>query len=102
MLPVFYRSFGRPGDKLLDYRIIRVSDLFGGPGGDDLSLIEHGNPVRHLISADHVVRYNDRRYFHVIFHLYDQIIYRIRPYRIDPGRWFIIQNNFWLVGDGPG
>jgi len=76
--------------------LIRRADLL------DLALVQHGDPVRYLIGAVHVVGDGHRGHAQLLPEIDDQVVDRVRRDRVEPRGRLVVQDDLGVHGDCAG
>src|SRR5512143_1682076 len=95
-----YRPHRTARNKLADDGVRRIFDLFWRTDLKDLALVQHGEPVRYLVGAVHVMGDCDRRHSQFFPQLDDELVDRVRRDGVQTRSRLIVQDDLRVHGDG--
>src|SRR6202035_592106 len=96
------RAFGPAVEELLHPGVGELPELGGRRDGDDLTAVEHGDPVADPEGALHVVGDGQRGRLQAIVQVDDHLVDLRRGDGIEAGRRLVEEQDLRLVGDGAG
>src|SRR5437867_8888135 len=96
------RPAARAFDELPHQGILRVPHFVRRSLEHDPALVEHRDPIRHLVGARNVVRHHDRGHSHALLKAADQLVDRVGHDRVESRGRLIVQDEVGIHGDRSG
>src|SRR5437867_5145867 len=96
------RPLARALDELPHQGILRVPHFVRRSLEHHPALVEHRDPIRHLVGARNVVRHHHRGHSHALLKAADQLVDRVGHDRVESRGRLIVQDELVVHGDRPG